>query len=593
MAGGRAAPGPAAGAPGARSDSVKGGRFMDQVDHDAIIIGGGHNGLVAAAYLAAAGMDVVLLERRRVLGGACVTEELFPGYRFSACSYICHLLQAKVIEDLELRRHGFEVFPVDPERFQPFADGRRLLVWDDVERTQEEIGRFSRRDARSYPRWLAFWKRAAAIIHPYLLRPPPDLEEMAAGARRTGDEAFLERLLQVSMKEVVCSFFESDPVRGTFVHAHDVGDPAAPGSAWCYAYIKCNLLGRHRDKGIVRGGMGGITRAMARAARARGAVLREGAEVERVLVEDGRAAGVALADGTEIRARVVVSNADPQAHIPEARRAPSARSRFRGPGGEAEDPGGLPEISRRTQRPAGLFLLFRRRLRPPLSRRGQDLSIHCLSGALLGGRPARGAGEEPGDGGAGPLRVRRRHGASRPSRDVGVGAIRARAPAPGELGDPAQGGWRAPDRHPVGLCAQPPRGHGGLVPVYARRHGAPGRVDRRQYPPSRHRARPVPGEPAPEGLGKLPHSHRQPLPVRRRNPSRGRGYGCAGAQCRRRHSAGLGGAGRRMPGLNRDPAAERRLYPRNGTVPGADGLYWERGPEETSAGPGIHAVFPP
>ena len=198
---------------------------MDQVDHDAIIVGGGHNGLVAAAYLAAAGMDVVLLERRHLLGGACVTEELFPGYRFSACSYICHLLQAKVIEDLELRRYGFEVFPLDPERFQPFADGRRLLVWDDVERTQEEIGRFSRRDAESYPRWLAFWKRAAAIIHPHLLRPPPGLEEIAARARRAGDEAFLARLLKVSMKEVVCSFFESEPVRGTFVHAHDVGDP--------------------------------------------------------------------------------------------------------------------------------------------------------------------------------------------------------------------------------------------------------------------------------------------------------------------------------------------------------------------------------
>lgn len=298
--------------PAGESDPVEGGIFMDQVDHDAIIVGGGHNGLVAAAYLAAAGMDVLLLERRHLLGGACVTEELFPGYRFSACSYICHLLQAKVIDDLELRRYGFEVFPLDPERFQPFADGRRLLVWDDVERTQEEIGRFSRRDAESYPRWLAFWKRAAAIIHPHLLRPPPGLGEIAARARRAGDEAFLERLLKVSMKEVVCSFFESEPVRGTFVHAHDVGDPGAPGSAWCYAYIKCNLLGRARDKGIVKGGMGGITRAMARAARARGAVLREGVEVERVLVEDGRAAGVALSDGTGIRARVVVSNADPK-----------------------------------------------------------------------------------------------------------------------------------------------------------------------------------------------------------------------------------------------------------------------------------------
>ena len=145
---------------------------MSQANCDAIILGGGHNGLVAACYLAAAGLDVLLLERRTVVGGACLTEELFPGYRFSACSYICHLLQDKVIEDLELRRHGFEVFHLDPSRFQPFPDGSRLLVWDDVASTQAEIARFSRRDAANYPKWLAFWERAAGLIYPYFLKPP-------------------------------------------------------------------------------------------------------------------------------------------------------------------------------------------------------------------------------------------------------------------------------------------------------------------------------------------------------------------------------------------------------------------------------------
>src|ERR1044072_9811416 len=130
------------------------------VDHDAIILGGGHNGLVAAGYLARAGLNVLLLERRDVRGGACVTEELFPGYRFSACSYLCYLLQAKVIDDLDLRQHGFEVIPIDPWRLLPLPDGRRLLLWNDVERTQAEIARFSKRDAANYPRWNAFWERA-------------------------------------------------------------------------------------------------------------------------------------------------------------------------------------------------------------------------------------------------------------------------------------------------------------------------------------------------------------------------------------------------------------------------------------------------
>ena len=124
---------------------------------------------MAAGYLAGAGLDVLLLERRHLLGGACVTEELFPGYRFSACSYICYLLQDRVIDDLDLRAHGFDVYPADPSRFSPFPDGSRVLIWEDLERTREEIARVSRRDADRFPDWLAFWRRAASIIHPYYL----------------------------------------------------------------------------------------------------------------------------------------------------------------------------------------------------------------------------------------------------------------------------------------------------------------------------------------------------------------------------------------------------------------------------------------
>ncbi len=279
---------------------------------DAIILGGGHNGLVAAAYLAEAGLKVLLLERRPLLGGACATEELFPGYRFSACSYLCYLLQNKVIDDLRLRDYGFEVLPIDPWRFVPFPDGERLLFWDDVARTQEEIGRFSRRDAASYPNWIAFWRQAAGLMHRYFLRPPPTNEEALAAVRGTPDEAFLARLRVLSMREVVNEFFESERVRAALIHAHDVGDVSAPGSAWCYAYIKCTMFSRPENVGLVRGGMGGITQALAKSAEARGAVLRTGVGVQRILVEDGCAIGVLLTDGTEARSRVVLSNADPK-----------------------------------------------------------------------------------------------------------------------------------------------------------------------------------------------------------------------------------------------------------------------------------------
>ena len=279
---------------------------------DAVILGGGHNGLVAAGYLAGAGLDVVVLERREVLGGACTTEELFPGYRFSACSYICHLLQTKVIEELGLREHGFEVYRLHPSRFQPYPDGTRLLVWDDVAKTQEEIARFSRRDAENYPDWLAFWERAAGMIYPYFLTPPPTVSEIAERVRGTDDEALLDRLLTASMVDIVTEFFESEAVRGAFIQAQDVGDAAAPGSAWCYAYVKCNTFSKPENVGIVKGGMGGITQALAAAARSRGATLRTGVEVTRIFIEEGRACGVLLADGTEIRSRIVVSNADPK-----------------------------------------------------------------------------------------------------------------------------------------------------------------------------------------------------------------------------------------------------------------------------------------
>jgi phytoene dehydrogenase-like protein len=280
--------------------------------YDAIIVGGGHNGLVAATYLARGGRRVLVLERRDLLGGACITEELFPGYRLSSCSYICHLLQEKVVVDLELPRHGFQVYALEPARFHPFPDGRHLVVWDDHVRTAAGIERHSRRDAAAYPRWMDLWERAARLLHPWFLAPAPSYAEVAARVRGTEDEALWETLLTRPMWDLVHEHFESDVMRAHTLSAQDIGDPRAPGSALCYAYIKVNLRSAPGTVGIVKGGMGAITQAMARSAVEAGVELRTGAEVARVHVEAGRAAGVVLSSGEVIRAGVTVSNADPK-----------------------------------------------------------------------------------------------------------------------------------------------------------------------------------------------------------------------------------------------------------------------------------------
>ena len=172
-----------------------------------IIVGGGHNGLVAAAYLARAGLDVQVLERRELVGGAAVTEEWFPGYRLSSCSYICHLLQGKVIEELELRKHGFRVFSMEPKRFMPFPNGNFLRIWHDDDKTAEEIARVSPRDAESYPHWMSFWKRASRILNEHFLSPPPTLTELFDRAREMGERDVLETLLTVPLKDLLEAVF--------------------------------------------------------------------------------------------------------------------------------------------------------------------------------------------------------------------------------------------------------------------------------------------------------------------------------------------------------------------------------------------------
>ncbi len=279
-----------------------------------VIIGAGHNGLVAAGYLGRAGLDVTVLERRDVVGGAAVTEEWFPGFDISTCSYVCHILQKKVIDDLEMRRYGFHVYPLDPSRVHPYPNGKAVTLWHDDAQTVEDLQDISPEDANNWFEWANFWHRAVAILSDYYLGPPPSLAELTDRFRQEGEEELLETLLTVPFKELIERYFVSEEVKAAVsTGAMDMGDISAPGSAYMSALYRFSAFREDTENyGIVRGGMGGITQSLAKSAEANGVSIRTGAEVKRILTSNGKATGVELADGEVIGADVIVSNADPK-----------------------------------------------------------------------------------------------------------------------------------------------------------------------------------------------------------------------------------------------------------------------------------------
>ncbi|MBA2564858.1 MAG: NAD(P)/FAD-dependent oxidoreductase [Gemmatimonadetes bacterium] len=296
---------------------------------DAIIVGGGHNGLVTAAYLARGGLRVQVLERRPLLGGACVTEELWPGYRVSTAAYLCSLLQERIVRELDLPRFGYRVYPKDPAFFTPFPDGRHFTMWQDQRRTCEEIARFSRSDAAAYPAYEVFIERLSQLAEKLLLTTPPNIVRVRPhdlpALARLGWEAVRmsaeERVGQVaiftqSVADFLDAWFESEELKVTLATDGVIGTnggPRSPGTAYVLLHHVMGKVDGHRGLwGFVRGGMGAVSEAIAGAAREAGASLRTDAEVERVLVRNGRAVGVVLRSGEEIRARTVISNADPK-----------------------------------------------------------------------------------------------------------------------------------------------------------------------------------------------------------------------------------------------------------------------------------------
>lgn len=278
--------------------------------YDAIIVGGGHNGLVASFYLSRAGLKTLVLERRDFVGGAAITEELFPGYSMPSCSYICYMLQPRVIDDLDLREYGFETYKLEKDTFIPFPDGTGIVGGQNAPTIEEQIARYSPRDAEQLPAYREIRKRMAAIIHASFFETAPTLTELVDSVRGTPDEPLLERMLFGSVSDLLDEHFESEQVKGWLAMAWDAGDIDAPGSLLSAAFLGVSAFTREGDYGLVHGGMGGITQAMARSTQAQGTEIRTNARVEQILVEDGKVAGVRLESGEEIRAPLVMVNAD-------------------------------------------------------------------------------------------------------------------------------------------------------------------------------------------------------------------------------------------------------------------------------------------
>ncbi len=296
--------------------------------YDVIIIGAGHNGLVSAAYLARAGKKVLVLEARELVGGCAVTEEIWPGYRVSTASYLSSLMQEKVVRDLELPKFGYAVDAKDPAFFSPFPDGSHLFMWQDRAKTLAEIAKFSKRDAEAYPKYEAHLERLAIVAESLLLTTPPnfppsmrDLPEYlkllgkAKGLTRA-EIVGLVKIFTQSAADFLDEWFESEQLKVTLATDGVIGangGPRSPGTAYILLHHCMGGVNGHRGLwGFVRGGMGGVSNAIAGSARAKGAEIRTNTPVAKIVVKNGRAHGVALENGDEIHAPVIASNLDPR-----------------------------------------------------------------------------------------------------------------------------------------------------------------------------------------------------------------------------------------------------------------------------------------
>ena len=283
---------------------------------DAIVIGAGHNGLTCANFLARSGRQILVLEARGVLGGACVTEELLPGGRFSSCSYIQMMLRQEVVDDLELLEHGLISVAPEMQEMALWEDGDHVMFWQDADKTLKSIEQHNRTDGENFLRFATRLRRFGDITRSLLLSDPcsaAELRQLFAGA---GAADLFEEFVLMSAEQLMTRYIESDRLRGFMMFMGLVstwGGPNTPGTAYVYGYhAQGEFEGRFNRYGLPREGMGMIAAAMARSLEAHGGSVRLNCPVRRVLVADGRAVGVLLESGQRILSDLVVSNADPK-----------------------------------------------------------------------------------------------------------------------------------------------------------------------------------------------------------------------------------------------------------------------------------------
>lgn len=285
-------------------------------EYDAIVIGAGHNGLVAAGYLARNGLSVLVLERSDRVGGAAITKEIIKGFRVSAGAQLLGMLRPTIVADLELHRHGLSYKAREPEVFIPFPDGKHFFIYAEGERTAASLARIAPEDGAAYARYDEYTTRISRILKDFMLRPAPDFPTFAAAFAGADGAEMMRCVLFSSVAEYLGRFFASDYAKGPLAYGGLSGSaagPMTPGTAFSKFYHSTGELTPHYGAWtFAQGGMGAVTAALAKSVQSSGGEIRLGAEVAQILVHSGKATGVVLAGGEEIRGRFVLSNADPK-----------------------------------------------------------------------------------------------------------------------------------------------------------------------------------------------------------------------------------------------------------------------------------------